>query len=279
MTFLQIISFFILLSLLVIGDRKKSIFFITLLITFIIVSIYYYYMPVEIEVLEPSQVDSVIELTNLPYSIADYRLTPKDNQKLIQLINKTKIKRIDGYSSFSQKDIYRISFQSKSNYMTLYGLSVHKDSANGSLFDSRENKRYSFKASKSLLSFLESIQEKYRESAFNNDQVESIEINLIENNTVEGYRNFHLEIPLHENDYRVIETYLSYKNEGGGSGKQLFINSNAQNGNFYSVDFKIPSRYNSSIRNVQKDIKLFIRGEILINGEYKLFQRMIDIKN
>ena len=270
-TFITIITIFFLLFLLMDQGNKKSIKSIVLLLIFLIGVWFYYFRPFYPTFLVKEKMFSEIELEQVPSWHLYNKLTEEENNEVLSLIKAIKVRRLpSGISSYSTRDNLVIFIRDRKKYMNLYTIVINPDEKTGRILKSASDKSYIFEINQEKIDALQNIFNEYYQLAFDKIPNEEISYKLKKKETLEDYSLYELSLRNNGKTIQLNQGYIAYKYDNGRS--YWNIRNANDKGELISFDFKV---LNENKRTF-KFIKLVLRGEVIVDGEYKKFQKVID---
>lgn len=273
-TFTTIIAIFPLLFLIFEQGIKKSIKPFVLLGILGIGVWYYYYMPFHPEFIDEEKMFSQLELEYVPSWNANNKLTEEENSKIINLIKGLEVRRLSrGTSSYLTQDRLIIYFRDRERYMNLYTIVINPDEASGKILKSGSDKSYIFEIKQEKVEVIQEIFDEYYQLAFDKIPNDHLSYELNKEEIHEDYTTYELNLKNEGNRIRLNDAYVAYKYDNGGSYSHL-RNDNITNNNLIELKFKVLNENSVTY----EFIKLVLRGEAMVDGDYEKFQKIIDFK-
>jgi hypothetical protein len=272
-TFTTIIAIFILFFQIFDQGFKNSIKFILLLIIFGIGVWYYYYVPFNPEFIDEEKMFSEIELEYVPSWNADNRLTENENSKIINLIKGLEVRRLSsGSSPYLTQDRLIIYFRDRKRYMNLYTIVINPDEQTGKILKSGSDKSYIFEIDQQKIDVIRKIFDEYYQLAFDKIPNDHLSYELNKKEIHEEYSTYELNLENMGNKIRLNDAYVAYKHNNGRSYSHVISDTNTDS------QIKFEFKVLNDNKRTYDFIKLVIRGEAVVDGDYEKFQKVIDFK-
>lgn len=272
-TFTTIIAIFFLFFQIFDQGIKKSIKPVILLFIFGIGVWYYYYIPFNPEFIDEEKMFSQIALEYVPSWNANNKLTENENSKILNLIKGLEVRRLSrGTSSYLTQDRLIIYLRDRKRYMNLYTIVINPDEQTGKILKSGSDKSYIFEINEEKIDMIQKIFDEYYELAFDKIPNDHLSYELNKKEIHEEYSTYELNLENMGNKIRLNDAYVAYKYGDGRRYSHVISDTNTDDE--IKFEFKV---LNENKRNFDF-IKLVLRGEAMVDGDYEKFQKVIDFK-
>lgn len=272
-TFTIIIAIFPLLFLIFNQEIKKSIKPVILLGILGIGVWYYYYAPFHPEFIDKEKMFSQIELEYVPSWTGNNRLTEDENSKILNLIKGLEVKRLSsGAGAYLTQDRLIIYLRDRKRYMNVYTIVINPDEQTGKILKSGSDQSYIFEIEQEKINIIQQIFDEYYQLAFGKIPNDHLSYELNKKEVYEDYSTYEISLENMGNKIRLNDAYVAYKYDN--SSRYSHVISDTKTDDQIKFEFKV---LNENKRTFDF-IKLVLRGEAMVDGDYEKFQKVIDFK-
>ena len=273
LNFIIVIAIFLLFFLIIDQGIKKSIKPFVLLFIFGIGVWYYYYIPFNPEFIDEEKMFSEITLEYVPSWNTNNQLTEKENSKVLNLIKGLEVRRLSsGSAAYSIQDNLVIDLRDRKRFMTLYTIVINPDQKTGKILKSGSDQSYIFEIEEETIDIIQKIFDEYYQLAFDKIPNDHLSYELNKKKTYDDYSTYGLTLENQGNKIQLNDVYVAYKHNNGRS--YLHVKNDWIIQTQIEFDFKV---LNGNERTFEY-IKLVLRGEAIVDGDYGKFQKVIDIE-
>jgi len=273
LNFIIVIAIFLLFFLIIDQGIKKSIKPVILLFLLGICVWYYYYIPFHPEFIDEEKMFSEITLEYVPSWNTNNQLTEKENSKVLNLIKGLEVRRLSsGSAAYSIQDNLVIDLRDRKRFMTLYTIVINPDQKTGKILKSGSDQSYIFEIEEETIDIIQKIFDEYYQLAFDKIPNDHLSYELNKKKTYDDYSTYGLTLENQGNKIQLNDVYVAYKHNNGRS--YLHVKNDWIIQTQIEFDFKV---LNGNERTFEY-IKLVLRGEAIVDGDYGKFQKVIDIE-
>lgn len=272
--FLQIISVFIFIYLILSKTIKQNLKIAIPILALIILSSYYLYMPIRYNLISElnftsEEISSSIEMMSYSTSIDKYRILSEDNKQLIDILKNYKYKPTSYNSGHQTDNTIILYLENTNNGAVIYSLFINTKTNKAKLLNSGKGRDFDFEADDILIKYVQELSEKY-ENAFT-DEHNSVElkttITTIDDEKTRWY-TYQIE---NQSNFWITDVYLykKYKDEGSAYSTWRDIDDSDMT---YTCEFPVQLEDKNT-----KSVVLVVRGIKVENGNSFPFQKVINI--
>jgi hypothetical protein len=273
LNFIIVIAIFLLFFLIIDQGIKKSIKPVILLLILGICVWYYFYVPFHPKFIDEEKMFSEITLEYVPSWNTNNQLTEKENSKVLNIIQGLEVRRLSsGSAAYSIQDNLVIDLRDRERFMTLYTIVINPDQKTGKILKSGSDQSYIFEIEKENIDMIQQIFDEYYQLAFGKIPNDHLSYELNKKKTYDDYSTYGLTLENQGNKIQLNDVYVAYKHNNGRS--YLHVKNDWINESQIAFDFKVLNRNERTFEY----IKLVLRGEAMVDGDYEKFQKVIDIE-